>query len=138
MASGFGGCWGNEAPCHFKSLRKSFHIVDWCKGWLQQLMFACLSSEWERRSRWLSRMQQAGRELFLGCSASSERLASRPSYSLFSFLFPPPQIWMTWSVISPAECASLYLLLAKLLYELAVLLAMYDMALAFSQRHVKL
>ena len=36
-------------------------------------------------------------------------------------------------LFSPAECASLYLLLAKLLYELAVLLAMYDMALAFSQ-----
>ena len=74
----------------------------------------------------------------LGSAASSERLISRPCYSLSNFISPPPQIWMTWSVISPGECASLYLLLAKLLYELAVLLAMYDITLAFSQQHVKL
>ena len=50
---------------------------------------------------------KAGRKLFVSVL---ERLISRPCYSLSNFISPPPQIWMTWSVISPAECASLYLL----------------------------
>jgi hypothetical protein len=81
-------------PYHFKPWRKSLHIlhiVDWPRGWLQKLMLACTSSEWERRSRWQQSHAAGWEEAFyLGSAASSKRLANRPFYSLFGFLSLPP------------------------------------------------